>query len=149
AKSGMTLGHIPTGWFPVQVRISSDDRTLFIATQKGLGRGPRGPLDARPSDDERAGLPDMPGMVNIVPVPSDAELSALTNEVLRNNGVADRSADIANLPESPIGSLGPMRPIPVSERIKYVVFITKENHTFDGVFGALKGANGRPEYAEW
>jgi hypothetical protein len=87
----------------------------------------------------------MPGMVNVVTVPSEAELAICTKEVLRNNGIVNRAAEMSAAPKSPI----PVRPGSPSDKIKYVVFITKENHTFDGVFGALKGANGQPEYAEW
>ena len=78
----------------------------------------------------------MPGMVEAVAVPSDRELAALTQEVLRNNGLTDRTAEAKRLPKSPV----PVLPGKESEPIKHVVFITKENHTFDGIFGGLAGA---------
>lgn len=143
--TGKTLGHIPTGWFPMQVRLSADEKTLYIATQKGLGRGPRGPKTPQVAGDERDGLSEMPGMVNAVPVPNDAELTAWTQETLRNNGIVNRAADAQALPKKPL----PVQHGTASAEIKYVVFITKENHTFDGIFGALKGANGEPDYAEF
>lgn len=144
-SSGRVLGHIPTGWFPTQVRLTPDDRTLCIATQKGIGRGPRGPLNPRKPADERYGYPDMPGMVNILPLPADSQLAAWSREVLVNNGIVNRAAEIAKRPKSAV----PAAPGNPSGQIKYVVFITKENHTFDGIFGALKGAKGEPEYAEF
>lgn len=144
-RRGKVLGHIPTGWFPVQVRLSQDERMLYIATQKGIGRGPRGPKSARAQSDERAGLPDMPGMVDAVAVPTDRQLRQWTGEVLHNNGIVDRTAETRRLPRSPV----PLTPGAPSEKIRYVVFITKENHTFDGIFGGLPGSNGEPEYAEF
>jgi hypothetical protein len=140
---GKVLGHIPTGWFPVQVRLSSSQKTLYVATQKGLGRGPRGPLNPRDTADERYGLPDMPGMVDAVPAPQPPDLDKLTAEVMENNGIVDRRAGQTRA--NPV----PLAPGRASDKIKYVVFITKENHTFDGIFGGLKGADGEPEYAQF
>lgn len=141
-KSGRTLGHIPTGWFPMEVRLSPDDHTLYIATQKGLGRGPRGRKNIRTKADERFGLVDMPGMIDRVGVPSQPKLADMTREVLRNNGLMPiRPTQASEL----AGTAG--RP---SDKIKYVVFITKENHTFDGIFGAdIPGSAGEPDYAEF
>ncbi len=140
-KSGKTLGHIPTGWFPMEVRLSKDNKRLFVATQKGLGRGPRGIKNPRPLSDERLGLTDMPGMINMIPAPSKAELVAMTKVVLKNNGLLNQTPApprVAGMPGKP------------SDKIKHVVFITKENHTFDGIFGAdVPGAKGEAEYAEF
>ena len=47
------IGHIPTGWFPVQLALAPDEGKLFIGTQKGVGRGPRGPKQVRDKSDER------------------------------------------------------------------------------------------------
>jgi hypothetical protein len=52
---------------------------------------------------------------------------------------------VKTAPKSPI----PLIPGKESEEIKYVVFITKENHTFDGIFGGLKGSVSEPDYAEY
>lgn len=131
-KLGTVLGHIPTGWFPVQCTLSGDEQTLFVATQKGLGRGPRGSKNPRPQTDERYGLVDMPGMVDRVSL-AGLSLPATTRAVLANNGLIPKSTPLPKLPKE----------------IEYVVFITKENHTFDGIFGTLENAAAEPEYAEW
>jgi len=131
--TGKTIGQIPTGWFPTEVQFSRDGKRLLVTTQKGIGRGPRGPLNPRPATDERSGFPEMPGMVNDAPIPSDAELPRLTQAVLTNNGLVASNRPLPHFPKE----------------IKYVVFITKENHTFDGIFGGLKGANGEPSYAQF
>ncbi len=132
AKTGDVLGHFPSGWFPLQTRLSADGNSLFVATQKGLGRGPRGPLTPIVEPNERAGFGEMPGMIQRLSVPSDKELKGSTLEVLKNNGITYQE---------------PTAPTPHPD-IKYVVFITKENHTYDGIFGALPGTDGEPSYAE-
>jgi len=129
---GTTLGRVPSGWFPDSIVTSGDGRTLYVATQKGIGRGPQGYLNPRAKDDERYGLSAMPGMIQRLPAPSRADLPSMTQKVLENNGL-----------------LQPGRPSEWPSQIKYVVFITKENHTFDGIFGGMKGMNGEPEYAEF
>jgi len=144
-NKGSILGHIPTGWFPVPLALSPDEKMLFIGTQKGIGRGPRGAKNRRPDDDERAGLPDMPGMTDALTVPDDASLVALTQEVLVNNGIVDKREEARALPAVPLSRF----PGKMSPEIKHIVYIIKENHTFDGIFGTLKGAKGEPEYAEW
>ncbi len=130
--NGRTLGRLPSGWFPNSITTSKDGNAVYVATQKGIGRGPRGRLNRRAAGDERYGLSDMPGMIQRFTVPKDGELAALTETVLKNNGLLERS-----------------RPAEWPRQIKYVVFITKENHTFDGIFGGMKGVNGQPEYAEF
>lgn len=132
-SSGQTLGHVPSGWFPIAIKLDEVSGKMIVATQKGLGRGPRGALNPRSPQDERYGLTDMPGMIQYALIPTDASLKAQTAAVIKNNGL------------TPIA--GPLPGFP--KEIKYVVFITKENHTFDGIFGELKGANGKPEYAEF
>ena len=59
----------------------------------------------------------------------------MTATVLQCNGMADRTADRKTM-ASP---LVPVLPGQVSEQIKYVVFITKENHTYDTVFDRVPG----------
>lgn len=142
AKTGKIVGHIPTGWFPMQVRVTDDGQNLVVACHKGLGRGPQGSEGKRLEGDERQGLPPMPGMANVIPIPSDGEYKTLTERVLKNNGLvpSKRPTDPNPIPDQPGKE---------SEQIKYVVFITKENHTFDGIFGTLPGAKGKPDYAEF
>ncbi|HRK20184.1 MAG TPA: alkaline phosphatase family protein [Fimbriimonadaceae bacterium] len=143
AKTYRILGRFPTGWFPVQITLTPDERRLVIATQKGLGRGPRGPLTPREAGDERQGLSDMPGMVQVATIPSGSDLAQKSKEVLLNNGILAQSPPAAKTKS--ISRVHGKK----SPNIEYVVFITKENHTFDGIFGGLKGAKGHADYAEF
>jgi len=128
--SGKVTNWIPTGWFPTACRLSPDGMTLYVATQKGIGRGPRGPKHQRESTDERFGLADMPGMIDAIAL---AEVEDQTQTVLRNNGMIPTRATSKSFPSE----------------IQHVVFITKENHTFDGIFGGLEGTTSDADYAEF
>ena len=128
--TGTVQNWIPTGWFPTACNLSSDQKTLYVATQKGLGLGPVGAKHPRPNSDERFGLQSMPGMICCVDL---ATIQPGLQTVLQNNGMVPHKTPAPKLPKE----------------IEYVVFITKENHTFDGIFGGLKGSTSEPEYAEF
>lgn len=129
-STGVVQNWIPTGWFPTACRLAADQKKLCIATQKGLGLGPRGPKHERPASDERFGLHAMPGMICVVDLGS---LKPGLETILKNNGMVSQKTPSIQLPKE----------------IEYVVFITKENHTFDGIFGGLKGSTSEPDYAEF
>ncbi len=107
---------------------------------RGFGNGPS--AGASVSKSPYAG---MKGVFTTVTVPTQSQLVALTREVLTNNGMVDASADRAQL-SSPVV---PTEPGKQSEQVKYVVFITKENHTFDAVFDRVPGAKHDPSLIQW
>jgi DNA-binding beta-propeller fold protein YncE len=141
-------GYIPTGWFPARVAVSPDGRTLYVANAKGYGAGPNGGANFQkgPEGDYIGDITK--GTVSIIPMPLDNELAGLTEKVIRNNGFAPAQARKAQPADFPIPLSGP------SSRIRHVVFIIKENRTFDEVFGDIRtvgGAevNGDPTMARW
>ena len=69
----------------------------------------------------------------------------MTADVLANNGIVDRQADLPTM-SSPVI---PTVPGESSKQIKYVVFITKENHTYDTIFDRIPGANHDPSLLRW
>ncbi|MEI8283159.1 MAG: hypothetical protein WCG75_12190, partial [Armatimonadota bacterium] len=121
-------GYFPTAWWPIASAVRKDG-TLFIANSYGIGIGPRGTKNPRTPDDERYNLSGMPSIISQVNVPKN--LKDTTQQVLRNNGLVPTT-----------------RTVHFPKEIKHVVFITKENHTFDGIFGELKGASAEPDYAQ-
>lgn len=129
--TGKTLGHIPAGYYPLQVRLGPDERELVVASQFGLGYGPRGYLTPRAKGDERYGFPEAPGLIQHIPLPLERKLADLSREVLANNGLQPAKPRLVHFPP----------------QIKHVVFITKENHTYDGIFGTMPG--GEPKYGEY
>jgi YVTN family beta-propeller protein len=140
ARTLQVMGHIPTAWYPYRVAISPDGRHLACVSFKGFGNGPNAGQQIPKSDFLK-----MRGVISILQQPSDSELRKMSERVLEYNGMVDREADRAAM-SSPIipGILGQ-----VSKEIKYVVFITKENHTYDTVFDRVPGARHDPSLLRW
>ncbi len=131
------LGYIPAGWFCSSVKVSADGRRLFISSAKGLGSGPNGGKTFRPPARGTHPADIMQGTLQIVEVPDNSGLSAYTRQVTANTFVAREVTDDGRNPV-PAGS--GLRSSP----IRHIVFIVKENRTFDQVFGQRKGVNGDP-----
>lgn len=140
------VGHIPTGWFPSKLKVTPDGKHLIVSNAKGFGSGPNGGKNFKPSFEGRSN--DyigslMLGTVSIIDIPSDVELSALTDKVVANNfsfKEVNTSTD-----KSPI----PVFPKEKESPIKYIVFISKENRTYDEVFGQLENGKGDSSLARY
>jgi len=139
-KSHRVVGHIPTAWYPYRIGFSRDGKNLAVICFKGFGNGPN--AGANQAKDAFAG---MRGVFQTIPVPTDDQLVTMTTTVLENNGIVDAGKDYEKL-KSPVWSnqLGKR-----SDQIKYVVFITKENHTFDAIFDRIPGSNNDPGLLRW
>jgi YVTN family beta-propeller protein len=135
------VGLIPTAWYPTAVALSPDGRTLYVANGKGLGSGanPHGPTapDARRSEYIAALLV---GSVSAIPVPGAATLRRYTRQVLANSPYRDALLTRVPWPTS--------SPIPRSagERspIRHVLYIIRENRTYDQVLGDDPRGDGDP-----
>jgi hypothetical protein len=134
------LGHMPTAWYPYRVAVSPDGRHLVCISFRGFGNGPNAGSKIPKSD-----FLGMRGVLSIIDVPSDSELKEMTANVLLYNGLVDRRDDRPGM-SSPVipTSLGQ-----VSKQIKYVVFLTKENHTYDTIFDRIPGAEHDPSLLRW
>ena len=141
------LGHIPSGWFPSKVVVSQDGKKLIIANAKGFGSGPNGgkTFDLGPEGSYIGSL--MKGTVQVMDIPSDEQLPALTQQVIANNFKFTLSNDpvFENRKDNPI----PLYPGANESPIKHIVFISKENRTYDEVFGQLEKAKGDPSIARY
>jgi hypothetical protein len=141
------LGHIPAGWFPSKVKVTPDGKFLVVTNAKGYGSGPNaGPdFDVSRYGSYIGNL--MRGSISLIPVPEDPEIKNLTGEVLRNNfsfsQVSDRKWD--HRKDNPI----PLYPGEKSSPIRHIVFISKENRTYDEVFGQLEKGKGLPSLARY
>ncbi len=140
AKSLAVLGHIPTAWYPYRVVLSPDGRQLACICFRGFGNGPNAGREVPQSE-----FLGMRGVLSILDVPSDGELEKLSADVLAYNGIVDRSAEREKMSSSVI----PTVPGKISKEIKYVVFITKENHTYDTIFDRIPGAKHDPSLLRW
>ena len=141
------LGHIPTGWFPAKLKVSRDGKKMFVADAKGFGSGPNGGVNFETGPEGSYIGSLMKGTVNVFDIPSDGELPKLTQRVIENNFAFDESTSkkFAERKNNPI----PLYPKEKVSPIKHIVFITKENRTYDEVFGQLKNANGDSTLARY
>ena len=139
-------GLIPTGWYPTTLDVSADGQTLAIGTLLGVGSG-----TGRPGTIVGRYVHAVRGSINVIPVPSDAELAAYTTGVAQNNRLALRSG-----PEAP--SLAPRKDAvarAVPERpgepspIRHVVYIIRENRTYDQVLGDIGKGASDPSLVEY
>lgn len=141
------IGHIPSGWFPSKLRVTDDGKYLVIANAKGFGSGPNGGKDFTPPPEGTYIGCLMKGTVQYLEIPSDDELKAMTETVLKNNFKVNYTDELALnwRKTNPVPLYGGGKNSPV----KHIVFISKENRTFDEVFGGLEGVDGDKSLARY
>jgi YVTN family beta-propeller protein len=143
-----TLGLIPTGWGTTRVQLFDKDTKLAILSARGLGAGQNGGKDfKKPIQGTYVGDIQL-GTFQIVDVPNAEVLKTYTQQVLDNTF---KEIEIANT-----NKICPSRPIGTSSQyksskspIRHVVYITKENRTYDEIFGQLNQANGDASLARF
>lgn len=133
-------GLIPAGWYPTAVALDQGGNILFIANGKGLRSqpNPKGPDPTKESTDSTQYIGRLLwGTVSILPVPDRAQLDAFTATVWKNNDWQKLTRDTeAQKEKHTVPRPGGTSPI------KHVVYIIKENRTYDQVFGDLPQGNG-------
>jgi YVTN family beta-propeller protein len=153
AKSKI-LGFIPTGQYPSAVALA--DGKLFIGNGKGTGFEPSSmrvsnsgftpnpPNAAFPANAEKNRQGGqysgsiVSGNINMAALPDDPTLAHYTQQTMQNDGLLDFAPPKLFAAESPV---------------KHVVYIIKENRTYDQVFGDVKTsgdghpADGEPAFA--
>ena len=140
-KSQQTKGFIPTGWGPTRVALSADEKTLYVTSSRGYGAGPNGGKGFK-SPEQGTYVGDIQlGTFQIIPMPSMDQLASFTQEVKNNTFRVNQVANRGNK----TFSLGSNSASP----IKHIVYITKENRTYDEIFGQFKGANGDSTMARY
>jgi DNA-binding beta-propeller fold protein YncE len=126
-------GFIPTDWYPTALAVHGDD--LWIATAKGQSTGPNNGDNMLPASRHKRTHPYIAtllygslGRVNLAN--AIKKLPELTQQVEEGNRL---HADKVKFKFA--GGTNP---------IKHVIYIIKENRTYDQIFGDLKEANGDP-----
>ncbi len=133
------LGLIPTGWFPGAVVYDKRRQHLYVANIKGVGLN----LNLRHPERQDNNTHQYRGTLSLIPIPSKRELAALTAVVLDNY-----RQPLLKEARRPARANQPARPVP--ERVgepsvfEHVVYIIKENRTYDQVFGDMAEGNGEP-----
>lgn len=135
--SDAPAGFIPTEWYPTALAVNEDD--LLVASGKSQGTGP----NAATADHPQIYIANLlHGSIARVSI-SEAEknLDQLTREVEESNLMNGRSDAI----EFHDGSrCGPDQRSQAGCKIKHVIYVIKENRTFDQVFGDLGAGDGDP-----
>ncbi len=144
-------GFIPTGWYPTSVAVTPDGKKLLV----GVGKGNQskanpiqkpekveGDVEVDPIVRRMTPFPyigtTMSGALSIIDIPDEEKLKAYTQQVYENCPYSDSllsavpSSEKTAIPQK-VGDESP---------IKYVIYVIKENRTYDQVFGDLAaGAN--------
>jgi DNA-binding beta-propeller fold protein YncE len=131
---------VPTGWYPTGVVTSKDEATWYVINGKsetGPDAGGCGtPLEVAcraanriPWQLEKAGFLSLPA-------PTLPELARLTQQVARNNHL-DRPADEAR--DRELFTF-------LRSHIEHVIYIIKENRSYDQILGDLETGNGDPRF---
>jgi YVTN family beta-propeller protein len=120
-------GRIPVGWYPTSLVVLGD--TLLVANGKGAGTGPNpdGPHPGRTHPDTSYTLGQIRGSLSIVPLPREGgmTLAAFTTRVAQANGWDSVHAGGRAYPP-----------------FTHVIYILRENRTYDQVLGDLSQADG-------
>jgi YVTN family beta-propeller protein len=137
-------GFIPTGWYPTSVRVSRDGRRLFVANGKGTtsAANPRGPQPTRARDANTEYIGSMlKGSVSLINAPNKSRLNQLSRRVYANSPYTDALLTAARAPRERTAI--PVR-VGQPSPIKHVIYVVKENRTYDQVLGDVKEGNGDP-----
>jgi YVTN family beta-propeller protein len=138
------LGFVPTGWYPTFVTTTADGERVIVASSKGIGTGPnrvKRPIDPiAPAVSFQHHGNQLNGLVSFIDTPDAKRLAEFTKQVYDNALYRDTllessGAGAESVIPTKVGGASP---------IKHVLFIMKENRTYDQVFGDLKQGNGDP-----
>ena len=141
------LGLVPTGWYPSASATSADGARVFVVNRKSppgpnpLGCAPK--LAAVKTQSNACGGANQyifqlekSGLLQF-PAPSGTALARTTAQVADNIGLRQTRARAA----------AEQAMLAVRAKIKHVIFIVKENRTYDQVLGDLEVGNGDPKLA--
>ncbi len=141
------LGRLGTGWWPSSIAVG-EGGALTVTNLRGR------PIGVYLQDEEYGGPGTvsghklMRGSVQHIGKPSAAELEAGTAEVEKSLSVSELPGypevecpgGAMDFPVPPTNTMGP------SKAIDRIVFIVRENKTFDALLGDMPGVAGSAEY---
>jgi YVTN family beta-propeller protein len=141
-EASRVVGFVPAGWYPSSV--ATDGKKLFVANGKGLSSSPSFP-STRPSPITVGGIKfDAPqwtlsGSVSVIDPPSPEKLAAYTKQVREDSPYTPETLKASAQPNE---SVIPSK-IGLDCPIKHVLYIIKENRTYDQVLGDMTDAAGK------
>jgi YVTN family beta-propeller protein len=139
-------GHIPAGWFPSKLKVTPDGKNLVVTNAKGYGSGPNGGKNFTEGGEGTYIGNLMKGTIEIIEIPSAEKLRSMTSQVLNNNFYSQKATTLfKSRKDNPIPVYGGQKDSP----IKHIVFISKENRTYDEVFGQVEKSDGDATLARY
>jgi DNA-binding beta-propeller fold protein YncE len=145
-KEVKPLGFIPTGWYPTSVRFHKESRRLLVVNGKGMFSKPNrngpGPYGGKATNITEYIGSLFTGTLSVIDLPGAERMAAYTKQAYACSPLRkDFSVDAEGVAAD--------NPIPKKvgdpSSIKYVLYIIKENRTYDQVFGDLPQGNGDPQ----
>ena len=135
--SSKIAGLIPTAWYPNGLSLSPDGSYLAVCTLLGAGSGWQEAKQKRYVHAYR-------GSVAVIPIPDAGQLNSYATAVAENNHL--RLETVPSAEPAPRNVEAVAIPVRAGEPslIEHVVYIIKENRTYDQVFGDMKKGNGDP-----
>ena len=132
-KDGASIqGYLPVGWYPTAIAVAGEQ--LFVTNAKGDRS--RVPHDFSAGHKVISPLYLFEGTLWRLAIPEKTELDASTQECLENSRLMPKYLDGKN----PLAAISLK-----SGNIQHVIYIIKENRTYDQVLGDLPQGNGDPE----
>lgn len=124
-------GFVPTEWYPSALAVRGEE--LLVTTAKGPGSGPNNGVNIMASGRRHREHPYIPtlmygSLARINYQRAESKLAELTRQVEESNRLKTEA--------------GSIRFRAGGNPIKHVIYIIKENRTYDQVFGDLKVGNG-------
>jgi hypothetical protein len=135
-------GRLPTSWWPTDVSVLPSG-ALVVTTMRGHSSGA---LDQRFPPNDGDSSSNLSGTIARIDLPAAADLVDGDKRVRAYNDVGHLGgAPVVTCPngENDFAVPGTNTEGP-SKQIEHVVFLLRENKTFDGIFGDLPGVNGDP-----
>ncbi len=128
-------GLIPTGWYPGAITFDKEENYLIVANTKGIG-----------SRNMKAGqygynTHNHMGSISIIPTPDQKQLNGMTETVKENNSFTRMLKEFNKKEMETEQVVIPQFPGQKSH-FKHVVYIIKENRTYDQIFGDMPQGNG-------
>ena len=135
------MGFLPTGWYPTAARVLADGRVLVL-NGRGLASYPNpnypGP---KKGGEPRQYVAEMQtGTMSAIDPLTDEALDKYTQTTRSLSPYRDSDLDLSNLTDESVVYSKPGKPSP----IEHVIYIVKENRSYDQVFGGIGKGNGDP-----
>jgi YVTN family beta-propeller protein len=149
ASRSRVEGFIPTGWYPSSLALTPDGKKLIVGIAKGAGSRANSPaqLPVDPSFAPRqraySNTPFdyvgniMTGYAEVIAVPNAKALARYSHQVAANAPVGDWVIKPAEKREAEAAF----------KNIKHVIYIIRENRTYDQVLGDDPRGDGKPDLA--